>query len=76
MLIVARCDAGANMDDKRKHLEFIREAIARLANNSFAYKGWAVIIVVAVLALLGQGAPFRMQSQTIMQMQAGRFRST
>lgn len=55
MTIVARCDAAAKMDDKRKHLEFIQAAITRLANNSFAYKGWAVTVVIAVLALLGQG---------------------
>ena len=43
------------MDDKRKHLEFIQSTIARLANNSFAYKGWAITVVVAVFALVGQG---------------------
>jgi hypothetical protein len=43
------------MDDKRKHLEFIQSTIARLANNSFAYKGWAITVLVAVFALVGQG---------------------
>jgi hypothetical protein len=43
------------VDDKRKHLEFLQAAVARLANNSFAYKGWAVTVVVAALALIGQG---------------------
>jgi hypothetical protein len=38
-----------------KHLEFIQAVITRLANNSFSFKGWAVTVVVAVLALAGQG---------------------
>jgi hypothetical protein len=43
------------MDDKRKHLEFIQAVITPLANNSFAYKGWAITLLAAILALVGQG---------------------
>ena len=41
----------ANMgDDKRKHLEFIQNAINRMASNSFMLKGWTVLLVSALLA--------------------------
>lgn len=43
------------MDDKRKHLEFIQAVITRLANNSFAYKGWVVTLLAAIFAIVGQG---------------------
>lgn len=34
-----------------KHLEFIQNAITRMANNSFWLKGWAVTLVAATFAL-------------------------
>jgi hypothetical protein len=34
-----------------KHLELIQAVITRLAQNSFAYKGWSVVIVSAIFAL-------------------------
>jgi hypothetical protein len=34
-----------------KHLEFIQAVVARLARNSFTYKGWAITLVAAVFAL-------------------------
>jgi len=37
--------------DKVKHLEFIQNAINRMANTSFLLKGWTVTLVVALLAL-------------------------
>ena len=40
------------MSQKIKHLELIQGIINRLANNSFRIKGWAVILVSALLALL------------------------
>lgn len=39
------------MERKLKHLEFIQEAIYRMASNSFMLKGWAVTLVVALFAL-------------------------
>lgn len=39
------------MERKLKHLEFIQDAITRMANNSFLLKGWSVTIVGALLAL-------------------------
>ena len=36
-----------------KHLEFIQAVIARLANNSFAYKGWVVVLVAGVFVVTG-----------------------
>lgn len=38
-------------DEAVKHLELIQGVITRLARNSFAMKGWAVILVSAVFAL-------------------------
>ena len=36
-----------NRSDLHKHLEFIQNVIARLANNSFLMKGWAVTVAGA-----------------------------
>ena len=40
------------MNLKIKHLEFIQGVVNRLATNSFRIKGWAVILVSALLVLL------------------------
>lgn len=40
-----------DLPNKLKHLEFIQSAIARLGNNSFFLKGWAVTLVAALFAL-------------------------
>ncbi len=40
------------MEAKLKHLEFIQGAINRLAGDSFRMKGWAVVLVSALLVLL------------------------
>lgn len=53
-----------NREDVHKHLDFIENVIARLANNSFLIKGWAVAVAgafygfavqqdMALLAVLG-----------------------
>ena len=42
------------MENKRKHLEFIQGVINRLAGNSFQMKGWAVVLVAAILVLLAR----------------------
>ena len=42
------------MDAKLKHLEFIQGVINRLATNSFRLKGWTVVLVAALFALLSQ----------------------
>lgn len=40
------------MEEARiRHLEMIQAVIARMAQNSFAYKGWAITLVSAALAL-------------------------
>ena len=39
------------MEAKIKHLEFIQNAINRMAHNSFLLKGWSVTVVGALLAL-------------------------
>lgn len=36
------------MEAKLKHLEFIQAAIARMATNSFLFKGWAITIAAAL----------------------------
>ncbi len=40
------------MSAKQKHLEFIQGVVNRLATDSFRMKGWAVILVSALLVLL------------------------
>jgi len=40
------------MNAKQKHLEFIQGIINRLAADSFRIKGWAVVLVSALLVLL------------------------
>jgi len=47
-------EGGTSMsdgDDRRKHLEFIQQIVTRLASNSFAYKGWTVVLVTGLFAL-------------------------
>ena len=38
------------MDAKLKHLEFLQAVIARMATNSFLFKGWAITIAAGVSA--------------------------
>ena len=40
------------MEKKLKHLEFIQNAINRMASNSFIIKGWCITIATALIALL------------------------
>ena len=40
--------------NKLKRLEFIEGAIDRLATNSFQMKGWAVVLVAAILVLIAR----------------------
>ena len=42
------------MEAKFKHLEFIQGVINRLAADSFRMKGWAVVLVSALLVLLAR----------------------
>lgn len=39
------------MELKLKHLEFIQQAIDRMASNLFLLKGWAVTLIAALFAL-------------------------
>lgn len=39
------------MDKKVNHLQMIQGVISRMANNSFALKGWAVTLVSGIFAL-------------------------
>jgi hypothetical protein len=45
--------SNRRMEAKLKHLEFIQGAIARMATNSFLFKGWAITLAAA---LAGFGA--------------------
>lgn len=47
------------MDNKLKHLEFIQQAIARMAANSFLIKGWTITLVSALFALAAKDANVR-----------------
>ncbi len=40
-----------DMENKRKHLEFIQSVISRMAANTFLLKGWSVTLVSALFAL-------------------------
>ena len=42
------------MSDKQKHLEFIQNAISRMADNSFRLKGWTVLLVSALFAFFAR----------------------
>jgi len=42
-------------EDKRLHLQFIQNAITRMAWNSFMLKGWTVLLVSALFALASEG---------------------
>lgn len=39
------------METKLKHLEFIQQAINRMASNLFLLKGWTVTLIAAMFAL-------------------------
>jgi hypothetical protein len=43
--------AEASMEKKLKHLEFIQNAINRMASNLFLLKGWTVTLIAAMFAL-------------------------
>ncbi len=48
------------MDDNQvKHLEMIQGVVTRLASNSFAYKGWAIVLVAGIFALSAKQADYR-----------------
>lgn len=40
-----------NKEDRNKHLEFIQNAINRMASNSFILKGWSITLVTGIIAL-------------------------
>lgn len=44
-----------NLEAKLKHLEFIQNTITRMANNSFLLKGWAIIVIGALIGLNKDG---------------------
>ena len=46
----------ANMENKRKHLEFIQAAVNRMASNLFLLKGWTVTLIAALFALAAKDA--------------------
>jgi hypothetical protein len=46
-------------DHTIKHMELIQAVITRMAQNSFALKGWSVIIVAALFALSSSEADGR-----------------
>ena len=44
------------MEKKIKHLEMIQSVITRMAQNSFMIKGWALTLVVAMIAFVPKTA--------------------
>ncbi|MGQ0641467.1 MAG: hypothetical protein ACT4P6_12000 [Gemmatimonadaceae bacterium] len=49
--LAAEFTDGIAMDKKLKHLEFIQQAINRMASNLFLLKGWTVTLIAALFAL-------------------------
>lgn len=47
---VARIQDRKEVENKRKHLEFIQGAITRMANTSFLLKGWSITVVAGLFA--------------------------
>lgn len=39
------------MENKRKHLDFIQEAIKRMANSSFLLRGWSITLIITTATL-------------------------
>lgn len=46
-----RLRLSMSVDRKLKHLEFIQQAINRMASNLFLLKGWTVTLIAALFAL-------------------------
>jgi hypothetical protein len=46
-------------EDRIKHLEFIQNAIGRMAGNSFLLKGWSVTLAAALVALAAKDTDLR-----------------
>ena len=44
------------MENKRKHLEFIQEAINRMAGNLFFLRGWTITLIAALFAFFVKDA--------------------
>jgi hypothetical protein len=47
---------STQMANKLKHLEFIQQAINRMASNLFFLKGWTVTLIAALFALSAKDA--------------------
>lgn len=43
-------------ENKLKHLEFIQNAVGRMASNLFLLKGWAITLIAALFALSAKDA--------------------
>ena len=48
--VVSPSDRQGMDEQTVKHLELIQGVVNRLANNSFAFKAWAIVLVAAVFA--------------------------
>ena len=46
-------------DDKPQHLEFIQNAVSRMAANSFLLKGWSVTLAAGLFALAARDSDWR-----------------
>ena len=44
------------MENKRKHLEFIQNAITRMAGNLFFLRGWTITLIAALFAFFVKDA--------------------
>ena len=52
-------DEPLNMENKRKHLEFLQLTITRMNVNSFLLKGWTITLIAALFALAAKDANIR-----------------
>lgn len=44
-------------EDRRLHLQMIQGVVSRLASNSFAVRGWSVVLTAGLFALSGKDTP-------------------
>ena len=53
-----------------KHLEFIQAVVARLGNNSFLVKGWALTLAGALLAFAADGSSWAVATTALLPLAA------
>lgn len=50
----SQAQTGGFMENKINHLNMIQDVINRMASNSFALKGWSVMLIAGIFVLSGK----------------------